>query len=233
MRLNGCLVRGDTRLFHIETALAGSLEVVQSGISLNRTLLSVVGTNDTLAERDRIDLELNHATCQLAEGLVRMSNVDPVGGSTMELMPVHIESENSILASRSDAPLVRMAGTSAPEEFRTRLVWNGTRNLYDGFDVFWQIDSTLTGLGVQDDGFDVWKEYWTTNEDAGEVGAIAGGGKPWLSDRWRQREASTATLADFRLDATKADSEAIGGATDGSNLGVNPDELRRLPTSNQ
>lgn len=233
VRLNGCLVRGDTRLFHIETALAGSLEVVQSGISLNRTLLSVVGTNDTLAERDRIDLELNHATCQLAEGLVRMSNVDPVGGSTMELMPVHIESENSILASRSDAPLVRMAGTSAPEEFRTRLVWNGTRNLYDGFDVFWQIDSTLTGLGVQDDGFDVWKEYWTTNEDAGEVGAIAGGGKPWLSDRWRQREASTATLADFRLDATKADSEAIGGATDGSNLGVNPDELRRLPTSNQ
>ncbi len=230
IRLAGGFVRGDCGLIHIETALPGSLDLSRSVVGIAQPMVSVIGTDDQLLARDRIDVELNHVTCVLADGLLRMTDVDSLGGPTRKLLPVRFVVENSIFASSTDSPLVAMSGTSAPEQFRSLLTWVGSKNLYDGFRVFWRVDSSLAGLDVFEDSFDDWKASWSATADAGEVGATADH-SPWLSTRWRQLTPDRIQLTDLLIDETDSSAPAVGTATDGGNLGAPIATLRRLATA--
>lgn len=226
IRVTGGCVRGNCRGFHIETALPGSLEVSNTVVCLGKPLLYVGGINDLLLDRDRIDMELTHTTCVLGDGLIRMSNIDAVGGPTQQLLPVEVVSENNIFATAGEQPLIRMEGTSAPDEFRSLLQWTGQKNLYDGFGVFWQLDSSLAALGVYEDAFEDWQRYWADAPDSGEVGAVSDS-DPWRTTRWRERVGTAMELSDLELDETDSTSEAVGTATDGTNLGADLEALRR------
>jgi serine/threonine-protein kinase len=226
IRITGGYVRGNCRLVHAQTALPGSIEVTNAMVSLAKPLLYVAGINDVLMDRDHIDLELTHTTCVLPAGLICMSNIDAVDGPAQELVPIEVVSENNVFATTTDEPLVRMEGTSAPEEFEALLLWTGQKNLYDGFRIYWERDSSLTGLGVYEDTFDDWTSVWASDPETSEVGAMTDA-DPWLSDRWRSQSIVRAQPTDFEIDPA---SRATSAATDGTNLGVDLPAIRRLPT---
>ncbi|MFK7817875.1 MAG: hypothetical protein AB8G99_04110, partial [Planctomycetaceae bacterium] len=226
VRVTGGYIRGNCRLVHAQTALPGSIEVTNAMVSLSKPLLYVAGINDVLVDRDHIDLELTHTTCVLPAGLICMSNIDAVDGPAQELVPIEVVSEDNIFTTTTEEPLVRMEGTSAPEEFESLLLWTGQKNLYDGFSVFWERDSSLTGLGVYEDKFDDWKSVWATNPDTSEVGAMTDA-DPWLSDRWKAQNLARSQPTDFEVDPA---SRATSAATDGTNLGADLTTVRRLRT---
>jgi serine/threonine-protein kinase len=228
VRITGGTVRGNCRCFHIETALSGSLEITNAAVYLSEPLLYVAGINDELLDRDRIDIELTHTTCVLGGGLIRMSNIDAVGGPAQQLLPLAVVTENNIFATMVEEPLVRMEGTSDPEEFRSLLSWTGQKNLYDGFNIFWELDSSRAALGIDEYTFADWRSLWAETSETGEVGAISNV-DPWRSVRWREQEISSLQLSDLELDESDSTNEAISTATDGTNLGADLENLRRLP----
>ena len=226
VKLTNCFIRGNCNLFQIESPLPGTLNLTDTAISITGALLDVAGTNETLFERDRIDLEISHATCLLGRGILRMNDLDVLGG-LRKLLPVKIDTENNIFGTSDSAPLIRMQGLSAPVEFRALLTWDGQQNLYNGFDVFWEVDSSAAALGTSRDTFEDWKANWIDLDDGGERGAMEDL-NPWLSDRWKEKSLTKARLSDLQVDDTLSD--VVGAAPDGSDLGAPLGNLRRVTT---
>ncbi len=224
--LTGSFVRGNCRLFQVETALSGTLELDQSMVSVAESLVEVAGTNETLEERDRIELELAHATC-VCNGLVRMTNEAP-GGPPLQLLPLRVVAEDTILATATEQPLIQMVGPSGPQEFRALLTWIGKSNLYDGFSTLWEIDSRQVALGLEGLDFDEWRNFWDAAPEASEENAVSDV-SPWLSLRWQGLRPDELSQSDLELASESETAEAIGTASDGTNLGASPDELRAWP----
>ena len=55
-------------------------------------------------------------------------------------LPLQVACADSILLGRAGSPLIEQVGEGEIDDFRQQITWNGDRNCYDGFDVFWSID---------------------------------------------------------------------------------------------
>ncbi len=167
-----------------------------------------------------IEFKLEHVSCLVGNSLIRMDS----GDNPRELLPIHIDATNNILASSSSSPLIAMSGNVDPRDFRQKwLRWNGLRNFYDDFKMFWSMTSAQPFAGTVELDFKAW-------QDRIEAGAVSEG-VAWLTDR-SETPYRKLRLADFELDP-KADPVKFpaGGdaANDGSAVGVNFDNLRDFP----
>lgn len=220
-----CFVRGDCGGFHFASNRPGRIDIKGSIMAIEQSLLHVVGdgSGDMPPKNVHIELKLDHATCLVGNGLVRME----AGDTPRELLPVHVFARNNIIASNTASPLIAMSGNVDPQDFRRKwLRWNGVSNFYEQFKMFWTMTSTQSLTGTVSLDFTEWKRSWG---DANEVGAHDGG-VAWLSNR-SSAPYSRMRVGDFKLDPS-ADAEAFpagSAANDGSAVGVNFSDLRDMP----
>ncbi len=223
--LTNCFARGDCRLFRIASVLPGRLQIDQTCVSLGRPVVVIDGISETPKERDRIELELSHSTLICHDSLVRISN-ESLGGP-VEVLPLRVVADNSIMATSAGVPLMRMIGPMASDEFKRLLTWIGSANLYEGFDSAWQIDAEQLGFDIEELTFADWRRFCELSPEAREDGTVATA-SPWASDRWRTLEPASVQLSDLELDDNSGEGEALGTATDGTDLGAPIAELRKL-----
>ena len=139
------------------------------------------------------------------------------------LLPAQISVADSILLGGAGSTLVEQVGEGDIDDFRERIVWNGDRNCYDGFDSFWTIDRLDPETPPDRMGFDVWKSHWGgERENLPHVGPLA-----WRKPPVASQPMHRSSPADYALAEKSSNNPAVGAASDGQNIGVQAAGCRR------
>lgn len=205
-------LRGNSDVAVVRHTNPGQIDLDQCLVSVEGSVLALQGGVEPPAAESAVRIQMEHVTAAVGNGLVRVDSGDP----PRELLPISFQARNNIVGSRTPVALVSMNGTTNAEDFRRLLRWHGERNFYDRFESFWSISTPLGTTDFDRLDFDGWKRIWAAVSETSEVGATRGG-LPW-KERWWEKTAREASQADFELQRTNA--PAIGGATDGSDAGV-------------
>ena len=213
------LVRGEGNVFLVRHTEPARLAVKQSVVALTGSLLAARGASEAAHENAQLELRLDHATCVLAGGLVRLDS----GSMSRRLLPLQVSASNSIFSNLGSQALVTMTGNSPPQDFRALLSWLGRSNFYDRYQIFWLIDSTEGMARSEASDFLAWRKTEASETNARLLDATA-----WSRRNWTNRPFSELTLADFALERN-ANNPAVGGATDFADAGADLEKLPRLP----
>lgn len=211
------LLRGGADAVRLETITSGRLDVQQTAIAVNGAFLFSRGSLELLKENAQLELRLSHNTCWVGQGLIHLDS----GDVPRDLLPVNVTvAGNNLFASNTTNPLVTMLGTTDADTFYRLLTWNGERNFYDGFDLFWSTAS-VDFLPMD---YDSWRAEWERNTTTKEVDS-QNRGFAWKGG-WNV-DFEDVTPKDFALDTEVSPNPAIGGAKDGEDVGV---DLSKVPT---
>ena len=215
IRLDHCIVRGETRLLHNARQQAVVLQWNNGVAVLAQSLLSVEGGQMPLRDVE-VRVELRHLTALCGGAAVRIS----AGFDAPFLPNVAVNCTDSILATNTAAPLVTYDGIDAQAELLNSFQWTAERVFYEGFkpDAFWRLDSPVSPsqwLTIDD-----WRARWGTQREVQTA---------WGGVRWR-RSLGAATAhrfspSDLRLDESSPPQRALRGAADGSDVGCMFDAL--------
>jgi serine/threonine protein kinase len=134
LRLDGCFVRGEADLVAVRGSHAFSLEVEDSLLTLDGSLLVVDGSTKEPPTKPPVQITLSRITAHLNEHLVmlRACESKPMPG----LVPTHIvQIANSIFSSgREKNALVHLDGMDSDEQMKRLFSWgDGKQNVYSGF----------------------------------------------------------------------------------------------------
>jgi serine/threonine-protein kinase len=223
IKLTDTLVRGGCDLFHVVHTRPGRFSCEQSVIAIDGTLLVVVGDLEMPDEEADLELQIEHVTGLLGNGLIRWHT----GSDPRDVLPVNVTSRNNIFSTNADRPLIAMNGSTDPDNFRKLLRWSGERNFYDRFVMFWTITSDLDMVETTPYDFVRWNSFWGNENDPHADPVV------WESNWWKKPFVEL-TVDDFRLDADAADNPAVGGAlNDGSDAGADLQKLTRAPQAEE
>lgn len=224
IELTDSFVRGRVDFAVLRHTQPGKLRIEQSALAISGTLLRSLGDLRAPDSGSEVELQLGHVTCALGEGLVRIET----GDVPQESVPLRITARNNIIASAaptsSPVPVIGMAGSTDPQDFRQKLHWSGQNNFYDRFPVFWTISSTRGTTTIDPIRFEDWKRLWASLSSTAEI-AASDESLHWLTD-WRDASPTELSPADLALDDDVERNPAISGATDGTDAGA---DLSRLP----
>ncbi len=213
--LTGCFVRGNGDLFVVNRSSPGRFSLKNCVIALDGSLFHVIGNMESPPKNARLEVKLEHISAKLSNSLIRMDS----GDLPRQLPPVHVSTRNNIFSnSATGSPLISMTGNVDDADFRRLLVWNGEKNFYDSYPIFWTFPSGQESLD-----FDTWKRDWGL---AGEMGARNEG------IVWKESWNDYAKVAPSGLALDRSDpaaNPAVAGATDGSDAGADLEKLPILP----
>ena len=110
------------------------------------------------------------------------------------------------------------------EELRDRIAWNGDRNFYEGFDVFWAVRRLDSEMPPEVMTLDAWKSHWgPEHENLPKFGKV-----DWQKSVPADRPVHDHTAADYMLSDLPSN-PARGTASDGRDLGGLTDRFPPLP----
>ncbi|MGO8751861.1 MAG: protein kinase domain-containing protein [Thermoguttaceae bacterium] len=171
---------------------------------------------------DNIEIDLQHLTAVMRGGLCR------IGLSELTRRPFGIQftCANSILIGNAASPLVEETGVETDPSFRERLVWNGDRNFYEGFTVFWSFRRGDLESPPESLSFDAWRTYWGSQRENLSATNVV---------RWQYPPPDlpihSHTPADYTLAQATADTPpnpAVGAASDKGDAGFRAADLPQL-----
>jgi len=217
-----CVARGEAVFLRATDVQPISLTWKNGLLVTTEQLVVASGSQQATQPGDMLQIDLRHITAVTYGGLCRMT------GSRLApyQLAAQIGCSNGILMSVANVPLIEQVGADAADDFHEQIAWDGDRNFYEGFDVFWTIcDVELEPLWPPC-AFEAWESYWQSqHENMPKLDRV----------RWRQlpspdRPLHTHTPADYALDDTVEDNPAIiDAATDGSNAGFLAALLPQFP----
>ncbi|MCA9072758.1 MAG: hypothetical protein KDA84_27735, partial [Planctomycetaceae bacterium] len=219
VRVLKSFIRGSCNMFLTRHTLPGRIELEQSALALEGSLLRAEGNLEMQDEDQHVELRLDHTTCLVGMSLIRMDS----GDTPRYLLPVHVRNtrDNLIGTNTSNTPLISMNGKSDLDVFERLIRWEGLKNFYDGFDVFWAISTN----DFMPKKFEAWVQTWTENITTKEESA-QNGGFTWQGG-WHTMDFTDVIADDLRLDGRpELENPAVKGATDRTDVGV---DLGRLP----
>lgn len=188
--------------------------------------------------RGAVEVVLNHVTCLTSAPMLKMDDADSnQPGGMQRLIPrLSILSEGSVFAAQgTDRRLMLTDGSSFVEELETVVSWNGFNNLYDGFEVYWQIETSALDYASRRYDFAQWIRYWGDRADSEETNADVLPELAWQNDSWKVSGNDTwlrnLTPSSFELNAAIFLPGAKSLQLDRFGLapGVNAAELPRFP----
>jgi serine/threonine-protein kinase len=214
IRIVGSFVRGNGHLIVTKQTLPARIELSNSACSLNDAVLAVFGNDEMPPENEDLELKLEHMTCLLGDGLIRMDS----GTLQRKMLPVVVDARDNIFAASTAASLVSMTGQTDTEDFRRLLRWEGDKNFYDQIETFWSITSDQGTSDFDEHDFDAWKRVWSP---LGSQNA----GLAWKGE-WKAKKSNTVTATELVLDDSTDDNPAVGAASNGSDAGA---DLKLIP----
>ena len=218
--LADCLARGEAVLLRSEELQPVRLNWDNGLLIISERLLSAAGGPKAAQFGEMVRLDLRHVTAIVRGGFARLasSQLNP------HQLIAQIDCADTILSTTPGGTLVEQTSDDDLDDLRQRVIWNGDRGFYEGFDAFWAVrrlnPSTPPDLMM----FDGWKAYWgPEHENLPKVGKVE-----WKKPPGADRPMCWQTAADYALSEV-ASNPAVGTASDGHNAGCMLDRLPILP----
>ena len=221
IELADCVVRGEAAFLRAEDVQPIHL-VWENGLlaTTERLLVAKGGQRSPLAG-EKIAIDLQHITAAVRGGLCRLTS--------SQLAPYQLDAEircaDSIILAGPESSLVEQSGLDSAGALKQRFRWNGAWNFYEGFTVFWKIDSngpeTPPGLLT----LDAWQAHWAAaHESMPKWGQVV-----WKQLPEATRPTHTHTPADYALGAPPTGNPARRAARDGRDVGFQAEALPPVP----
>ncbi|MBA4029775.1 MAG: hypothetical protein C0478_02515, partial [Planctomyces sp.] len=213
--VSGCIVRGTTRFCTLEDPSPSRYLIDDTLIAIDDDVFRTPGLMDVMAEVERVEISLNHATILTRQHFLMLGGGEDF---TAVLTPISCNLRNSIFAVGHGKPLILQQGMAGESDLKRFLTWSGERNFYDAIEPFWQ-----AGMASYKMRFDRWKQFWSVG---GELSTSQNIPIEWRG-RWMTKPFETIVPEDVELDATSDSNPLLNAATDGSDAGA---PLTRLPS---
>lgn len=222
IELVDCCVRGQAALLRSEAFQPVALDWENGFFATSEQLVSLAAGAHVPAESDVVQLNLRHLTALLGGGLLTTSDRQPA----TRQMPAAIHLSNSILVGVSGVPLLDQYG-EAGEDPRTRIRFQGARNFYEGFDLFWRIQGSGDARPPVLLNFDAWQSHWgSEDENLPSLNRVR-----WLQVPQPRLPAHRVRVADVETDPDATDNPVRGTANNGRDAGCDPTRLPEFPAS--
>jgi hypothetical protein len=201
------VARGEATLVHTSDLQPLALDWQNGLLATSEHLLSAGGgaIKPHQPARD-VEISLRHVTAAVNSSLVSLFNsVD----APYQLM-TRIHATDCVFLSSGHPPLVEQSGSDDIDEFIERLEWNGDRDCFDGFEVFWQIEKTTPPPESKAMAFDEWRDYWASRLKRPTDAAIT-----WRNLPPASRPYHLHAPTDYVLDASVPSNPPVRAAADG------------------
>ncbi|MBC7965240.1 MAG: serine/threonine protein kinase [Fuerstia sp.] len=236
--LTRVICRAESDGIRIASQVRGRIELQDCGIALNGSLIDNRGDSSMPAARGAVDVVLNHVTCLTAAPMLKIDDTDSnQPGGMQRLIPrISVESEGSVFAAQgTDRRLMLTEGSSIVDDLESLVSWNGFNNLYDGFGIYWQIETSAQEYASRRQDFAQWIRYWGDRTDSEETNAELLPELAWQNGSWKVSGSESwlreLTPSSFELNAAifLPGVKSLQLARDGFVPGVNAAELPRFP----
>lgn len=160
------LVRGNGQLLHVQTSRPFQLQLLQTGIALDGTLLLVEGNRgDMSMPNEPAQVQLDRCTCYGSRGILQLRATTAMP----QLGALRCVINQSILASSEMQPLVRIETQQSEGELKRKLLWQGKRNIY--------LSASGTMLATQQLGeatatlydANLWGDTWGSDDEQAQI----------------------------------------------------------------
>jgi len=222
IELAHCIARGEAVFLKAQDAQPVRLAWENGLLVTSERLLSACGGQEIPQAGEVLQIDLRHVTAVVRSGLCRMVNDSQ---RAPYQLTARIHCADSILVAAEGSSLIEQVGAESMEDFRQRIVWNGDRNFYNGFERFWTINDLDPKTPPHILDFAAWQSYWGSEDE----------NLPnWDEVQWRKLPEADRPLhahspGDYALEGSTSENPAIGAASDGSNAGFLTPQLPPLP----
>ncbi len=236
--LTRVICRAESDGIRIASQVRGRIELQDCGIALNGSLIDNRGDSSMPAARGAVEVVLNHVTCLTSAPMLKTDDTDgnQPGGMQRLIPRISVRSEGSVFAAQgTDRRLMLTEGSSIVDDLESLVSWNGFNNLYDGFGIYWQIETSALENASRRQDFAQWIRYWGDRTDSEETNAELLPELAWQNGSWKVSGSESwlrgLTPSSFELNAAifLPGVKSLQRARDGFDPGVNAAELPRFP----
>lgn len=231
--LNRVMARIQGDVFRVACQPRGQIQLLNSGLAVDGRLLELRGDASMPQSQGNLTLKTDHLTCIHSGPLIQTMDGSPgeLAVSARLLPRLTVESEASVYGGTAEeTPLIRSDGSLWIEDIEQQLSWTGFTNIYQGYSVFWSMQSSALEPSSRTLDFDGLQELWQSRSDSQDTGAELAESRIWRSSVW-QDESEFDVLnfqpASFGLNAFLfiPGGGGFARARDGMVPGVNPEDL--------
>jgi hypothetical protein len=219
INLQHCLARGEAAFLRANDLQPVRLNWDNGLFASSERLLTTAGGPSQPRQLGHVQINLRHVTAMVRGGLALLTNSED---APYQLL-TEIDCDDSIVVSTATPPLIEQRGSNSAEEFRSRLQWSGSRDFFDGIDIFWQIQNTAGLSAPKQMRFDDWQTHWGGQSRSQ---TYRKNHEYWRSLPEAERPFHSHVPGDYELDRSLTN-PAVGGGSDGLDAGC---LLRQLPT---
>jgi serine/threonine-protein kinase len=220
VQLENCIVRGAAVFLRASDLQPLELTWNNGLLVTTEHFLTAAGGSVNRRQAGDMRLDLRHLTAITTSGFAHFSNSPD---APLQLT-TEINCADSILMAAASAPFIEQTGDDTVDEFRSKISWNGDRNFYQGYTIFWKImaeggrhEPTLLG-------FNEWKAFWNeSHERLPSLNSVQ-----WLHLP-NQRPLNEHQPSDYELRGVAGDASPLLAASDGLNAGAKLDLLPNVP----
>jgi serine/threonine protein kinase len=235
--LTRVICRADADAFRIACQPRGRIQLKDCGFAINGSLMELRGDSSMQPVRGALEVFFDHVTCIHAAPMIHMNDGDDQKGAAPRTLPrLSIRSEASVFAGIGvEAKLLSSEGNSYLEDIESLVTWNGFTNLYDGYSVFWEIESSALDYSSRRLDFTQWNQFWSNRADSEDTNGSVMPPLAWHRPVWRSSNTKLSlpemTPSAFELDAALFNSglQSLPKARDGLVPGVNAQGLPPFP----
>ena len=221
--LSDCVVRGEAVVLRVQHPRPLQFTWNDGLLATSEWLLVADASQQALPPGESLKIDLQHLTAVARSGVCQFVQND----SAPHRLTAQLSVSNSILMGAPAAPLIQQTGVSASDAYQRRVVWNGDRNFYEGFTVFWSVEFANPDTPPERMGFDQWQRHWGPEEEIHPVANRV----QWKRLPAADRPLHTCAPADYALSAASlaGPNPAVGAANDGRDAGAQMDRLPEVP----
>ena len=193
-----CVARGEA-VFLSASDLQPVHLIWENGLLVTtEQLLRACGGQVSPQPGEMLQIDLRHLTAVVRGGFCRMTQTL----ATPHQLDVQIYCADSILMAAPGGPLIEQEGVDSLEKLRQQISWNGDRNFYESFDVFWRVRDLDQQPLSEPMTFMAWQSYWGSEDESLPLANCV----VWKKLPDSSRELHTHTPGDYAL----ADSTQTG-----------------------
>lgn len=228
--LQRVICRAESDGIRIASQARGRIHMKNCGIALKGSLIDNRGDASMLPSKGAVEVALNHVTCLISAPLIKIddtNNLQP--GAAPRLIPgLSVGSEGCVFAAQgTDQRLIHTVGSSIMYDLESTVAWNGFDNLYDGFQVYWQIETSTLDYTSRRLDFAQWLRYWSDRNDSGETNAEILPELAWKNESWKISD-SESWLQELKPTSFELN-DILQPGRDGFKPGVNVAQQPRFP----
>jgi serine/threonine-protein kinase len=157
-----CIARGEA-VFLCAADLQPVHLIWENGLLVtSEELLWACGSQEVPQPGEMLQIDLRHLTAVVHGGFCRMTQTV----AAPHQLDTQIYCADSILMAAPGAPLIEQEGVNNLEDLRQQIAWNGDRNFYENFDVFWSVRNLDQETLCKPMTFMDWQSYWGSEEES-------------------------------------------------------------------